>query len=285
MIGGLANDGAKALPFFRMPGAAHTHQPGVDAAAAGAQGARGAPGGPAAGSQAADVPGLPPAVPHLPQGWWHSLPRVHYASFGARHGILPRLSNAEDAAITAAAAAGGSQHADTAPGAGAGAGGGTVGRGVVVVFEDRVDAEFVAGALHVGLTRGEEAALAAQALAAAAAEAAGVTVGELGLGSSSGDGGSRGGGSWGAAWGDRVSATTTQPPPPTTTPGGSSAAGQGAQPASLPLPRTQGIPRPQVVAGNPAHLGDVSQAQGMELGVVPRGVLPAYYGTQVRDGG
>lgn len=109
----------------------------------------------------------------LPEGWWRGLPRVHYANFGARLGILPRLA-APSAAVGGHATeeagdggGGGMATATVAATSSSGSGGGsssskrpavsiasgTLGRGVIVAFEDAADAEYVASSLRVGMAR------------------------------------------------------------------------------------------------------------------------------------
>ncbi|KAI8473721.1 MAG: hypothetical protein J3K34DRAFT_164424 [Monoraphidium minutum] len=63
------------------------------------------------------------AAAPLPRGWWASLQRVHYVSFGGDHGLLPRV--ALDPRRPA--------------------------RGAVVVFEGAADADYVAGVLRAAL--------------------------------------------------------------------------------------------------------------------------------------
>eukprot|EP00983_Pelagomonas_calceolata_P100756 1158608-Pelagomonas_calceolata.AAC.2 len=119
----------------------------------------------------------------LPAGWWRDLPRVHYANFGARLGILPRLtptsttpslSNTldedrtgmrgdEGGGNTAQSSRNGSSSSSSSSN-GAGGGGvvngpivsltsGALRQGVIVAFEDAVDAEYVANSLRVGMAR------------------------------------------------------------------------------------------------------------------------------------
>jgi len=113
----------------------------------------------------------------LPPGWWRDLPRVHYANFGARLGILPRLP-----ARSSAPGGGGTRKGEQLASRGGdedesgqplpappdvaieqygssrsmptlSLGSGALSQGMIVAFEDAVDAEYVANSLRVGMAR------------------------------------------------------------------------------------------------------------------------------------